>query len=309
MTSIEATSENRARCSNWVRHLPPFSVLIAGLVLFIMLLLVVFAPLLAPMDPRDVASYSLIDMEIPPAFMAGGDKRFLLGTDNQGRDLVSVILFGLRISVMIGVGAVCFSALVGVALGLIAGFFGGLMDGLVMRVADVLVSFPTILVALLISGIARAQLSADQMLSWAPLVLIFSIAINEWVQYARTVRAATMVEFVRDYVRAARVIGLPSRQIMGRHILPNVMSSVMVIATINLAGAILTEATLSFLGAGMPPTYPSLGTLIRIGNQFLFSGLWWIAVMPTIVLVILVLAVNVVGDYLRDRFNPKLMLR
>jgi len=291
-----------------MRHLPPISVLFASLVLFIMLGLVIFAPLIAPMDPRDVSSYSLIDMEIPPIFMAGGDGRFWLGTDNQGRDLVSVILFGLRISVIIGVGAVSISALIGVILGLIAGFLGGVIDGFVMRMADILVSFPTILVALLISGIARAQLSSDMMLSWAPLVLIFSIAINEWVQYARTVRAATMVEFVRDYVRAVRVIGLPSHHIMGRHILPNIMSSVMVIATINLAGAILTEATLSFLGAGMPPTYPSLGTLIRIGNQFLFSGLWWIAVMPTIVLVMLVLAVNVVGDYLRDRFNPKLMV-
>lgn len=292
-----------------MRRLPPVSVMIAGLVLAIMLILVVFAPLIAPMDPRDVSSYSLIDMEIPPSFMDGGDPRFLLGTDNQGRDLVSVILFGLRISVVIGLGAVLFAAALGVVLGLIAGFFGGLVDGIVMRIADVLVSFPTILVALLISGIARAQLSAETMLTWAPLVLIFSIAINEWVQYARTVRASTMVEVARDYVRAAKVIGLPPGRIMGRHILPNVMSSVMVIATINLAGAILTEATLSFLGAGMPPTYPSLGTLIRIGNQFLFSGLWWIAVMPAAVLVILVLAVNVIGDYLRDRFNPKLMAR
>ena len=292
-----------------MRRLPPVSVMIAGLVLAIMLLLVLFAPLIAPMDPRDVSSYSLIDMEIPPAFMEGGDPRFLLGTDNQGRDLVSVILFGLRISVVIGLGAVLFAAAFGVVLGLVAGFFGGLVDNVVMRIADVLVSFPTILVALLISGIARAQLSADTMLAWAPLVLIFSIAINEWVQYARTVRASTMVEVARDYVRAAKVIGLPSGRIMGRHILPNVMSSVMVIATINLAGAILTEATLSFLGAGMPPTYPSLGTLIRIGNQFLFSGLWWIAVMPAAILVILVLAVNVIGDYLRDRFNPKLMAR
>lgn len=292
-----------------MRRLPPVSVMIAGLVLAIMLVLVLFAPLIAPMDPRDVSSYSLIDMEIPPAFMEGGDPRFLLGTDNQGRDLVSVILFGLRISVVIGLGAVLFAAAFGVVLGLVAGFFGGLVDNVVMRIADVLVSFPTILVALLISGIARAQLSADTMLAWAPLVLIFSIAINEWVQYARTVRASTMVEIARDYVRAAKVIGLPSGRIMGRHILPNVMSSVMVIATINLAGAILTEATLSFLGAGMPPTYPSLGTLIRIGNQFLFSGLWWIAVMPAAVLVILVLAVNVIGDYLRDRFNPKLMAR
>ncbi len=292
-----------------MRRLPPVSVMIAGLVLAIMLVLVVFAPLIAPMDPRDVSSYSLIDMEIPPSFMDGGDPRFLLGTDNQGRDLVSVILFGLRISVVIGLGAVLFAAALGVVLGLVAGFFGSFVDSIVMRIADVLVSFPTILVALLISGIARAQLSADTMLTWAPLVLIFSIAVNEWVQYARTVRASTMVEVARDYVRAAKVIGLPAGRIMGRHILPNVMSSVMVIATINLAGAILTEATLSFLGAGMPPTYPSLGTLIRIGNQFLFSGLWWIAVMPAAVLVILVLAVNVIGDYLRDRFNPKLMAR
>lgn len=292
-----------------MRRLPPVSVMIAGFVLAVMLVLVVFAPLIAPMDPRDVSSYSLIDMEIPPAFMEGGDPRFLLGTDNQGRDLASVILFGLRISVVIGLGAVLFAAALGVVLGLVAGFFGGIVDSIVMRIADVLVSFPTILVALLISGIARAQLSAETMLTWAPLVLIFSIAVNEWVQYARTVRASTMVEVARDYVRAAKVIGLPSGRIMGRHILPNVMSSVMVIATINLAGAILTEATLSFLGAGMPPTYPSLGTLIRVGNQFLFSGLWWIAVMPAAVLVVLVLAVNIIGDYLRDRFNPKLMAR
>jgi len=292
-----------------MRRLPPVSVVIASLVLVVMLVLVIFAPMIAPMDPRDVASYSLMDMEIPPAFMEGGDSRFLLGTDNQGRDLVSVILFGLRISVVIGLGAVVFAAVLGVVLGLVAGFFGGVVDSIVMRIADIFVSFPTILVALLISGIARAQLSAEMMLAWAPLVLIFSIAINEWVQYARTVRASTMVEIARDYVRAAKVIGLPSTRIMGRHILPNILSSVMVIATINLAGAILTEATLSFLGAGMPPTYPSLGTLIRIGNQFLFSGLWWIAVMPATVLVILVLAVNVIGDYLRDHFNPKLMAR
>ncbi|KSV93249.1 ABC transporter permease [Sinorhizobium sp. GL28] len=292
-----------------MRRLPPVSVVIASLVLVVMLVLVIFAPMIAPMDPRDVASYSLMDMEIPPAFMEGGDSRFLLGTDNQGRDLVSVILFGLRISVVIGLGAVVFAAVLGVVLGLVAGFFGGVVDSIVMRIADIFVSFPTILVALLISGIARAQLSAETMLAWAPLVLIFSIAINEWVQYARTVRASTMVEIARDYVRAAKVIGLPSTRIMGRHILPNIMSPVMVIATINLAGAILTEATLSFLGAGMPPTYPSLGTLIRIGNQFLFSGLWWIAVMPATVLVILVLAVNVIGDYLRDHFNPKLMAR
>jgi peptide/nickel transport system permease protein len=288
-------------------HLPPVSVVIAGIVLAVILLLAIFAPLIAPIDPRNVSSYSLVDMEIPPVFMDGGDPRFLLGTDNQGRDLVSVILFGLRISILIGAGAVLLAAAIGVALGSVAGYFGGVIDSVVMRVADVLVSFPTILVALLISGIARAQLGPETVSAWAPVILISAIAANEWVQYARTVRASSMVEISRDYVRAAKVIGLPSSRIMLRHILPNVMSSVMVIATINLAGAILTEATLSFLGAGMPATYPSLGTLIRIGNEFLFSGLWWIAVMPAAVLVILVLAVNVVGDYLRDRFNPKLM--
>ncbi|MGZ9724012.1 ABC transporter permease [Rhizobium miluonense] len=298
-----------ARQVQLIQRLPPVSVIVATLVLTTMLVLVIFAPMIAPMDPRDVSSYSLMDAEIPPAFMDGGDPRFLLGTDNQGRDLVSVILFGLRISVLIGIGAVLFAAVMGVLLGLIAGFFGGRVDSIVMRIADVLVSFPTILVALLISGIAKAQLDADTVLTWAPAILVFAIAINEWVQYARTVRASSMVEVSRDYVRAAKVIGLPSRRIMIRHILPNVISAVMVIATINLAGAILTEATLSFLGAGMPPTYPSLGTLIRIGNEFLFSGLWWIAVMPATVLVILVLAVNVIGDYLRDRFNPKLMAR
>jgi peptide/nickel transport system permease protein len=292
-----------------LHRLPPVSVILAGLILAVMVALVLLAPVIAPIDPRDVSSYSLMDMELPPAFLDGGDPRFLLGTDNQGRDLVSVILFGLRISLLIGLGAVLFAATLGVGLGLVAGYFGGIVDSVTMRVADILVSFPTILVALLISGIARAQLGSETMLEWAPLILIFAIAVNEWVQYARTVRASGMVEISRDYVRAAKVIGLPSGRIMLRHILPNVMGSVMVIATINLAGAILTEATLSFLGAGMPPTYPSLGTLIRIGNQFLFSGLWWIAVMPAAVLVVLVLAVNVIGDYLRDRFNPKLMAR
>ena len=287
-------------------HLPPVSVVIAGIVLAVILLLAIFAPLIAPIDPRNVSSYSLVDMEIPPVFMDGGDPRFLLGTDNQGRDLVSVILFGLRISILIGAGAVLLAAAIGVALGSVAGYFGGVIDSVVMRVADVLVSFPTILVALLISGIARAQLGPETVSAWAPVILISAIAANEWVQYARTVRASSMVEISRDYVRAAKVIGLPSSRIMLRHILPNVMSSVMVIATINLAGAILTEATLSFLGLGVPPTSPSLGTLIRIGNDFLFSGEWWITVFPGLALVILVLAINVLGDWLRDALNPRL---
>lgn len=201
------------------------------------------------------------------------------------------------------------AATLGVFLGLLAGYFGGWVDAAVMRFGDVILSFPTILLALLVSGIARAVFPAAGTAEWAPAILIGAIAVHEWVQYARTVRAATMVEVSRDYVKAAKVIGLPARRIMGRHILPNVMGPVLVIATINLAAAILTEATLSFLGVGMPPTYPSLGTLIRIGNEFVFSGIWWIAFFPAATLVLLVLAVNVVGDWLRDLFNPKLRAR
>jgi peptide/nickel transport system permease protein len=210
---------------------------------------------------------------------------------------------------MIGGGAVFLAAAIGVSLGLLAGYLGGRIDAIIMRIGDIILSFPTILLALLVAGLARAITPEAANPRYVPFVLIGAIAIHEWVQYARTVRAATMVEGAREYVKAARVIGLPSSRIMFRHILPNVMSPVLVIATINLAQAVLTEATLSFLGVGMPPTYPSLGTLIRIGNEFVFSGIWWIALFPALALVILVLAVNVIGDWLRDRFNPKLRSR
>jgi peptide/nickel transport system permease protein len=236
----------------------------------------------------------------------GGDPRFLLGTDNQGRDMLSAILYGARVSLMIGGGAVLLAALIGISLGLVAGYVGGRVDAAIMRMGDVILSFPTILLALLVAGLARALIPEAANPRLAPLVLIAAITIHEWVQYARTVRAATMVESAKDYIKAARVIGFSPARIMFRHILPNVMGPVLVLATINLAGAVLTEATLSFLGVGMPPTYPSLGTLIRIGNEFVFSGIWWIALFPALTLVILVLAVNVLGDWLRDRFNPKL---
>lgn len=284
----------------------PATVLGAGLVALILLAAALAAPWIAPSDPTNVALFNLLDAEIPPIFMAEGDTRFLLGTDNQGRDLVSAILYGARVSIAIGGGAVLLAATVGVGLGLIAGYFGGWVDVAIMRLGDVILSLPTILLALLVSGIARALMPQASSADWAPFILIGAIATHEWVQYARTVRAATRVEGAKDYVKAARVIGFPALRIMLRHILPNVMSPVLVIATINLAGAVLTEATLSFLGVGMPPTYPSLGTLIRIGNEFVFSGIWWIALFPALTLVILVLAVNVVGDWLRDRFNPKL---
>lgn len=284
----------------------PVSVRFAALVASSMVLAALVAPLLAPSNPLDLASFTLADAEIPPFWVEGGDPRFLLGSDNQGRDILSAILYGARVSIFIGGGAVLVAASLGIVLGLIAGFFGGRVDALIMRIGDVILSFPTILLALLVAGIARAVIPDGSGPTYAPLILIGAIAIHEWVQYARTVRAATMVEVQKDYVKAVRVIGLPKVRILLVHILPNVMSPVLVIATINLAGAVLTEATLSFLGVGMPPTYPSLGTLIRIGNEFVFSGIWWIALFPAAALVVLVLSVNIVGDWLRDRFNPKL---
>jgi peptide/nickel transport system permease protein len=288
-----------------VRAVPP-SVAIAALVALLLVLSAASAPLLAPFDPTDIRTFNLADSEIPPLFAADGDPRFLLGTDNQGRDMLSAILYGARVSIAIGSAAVTTAMLIGVTLGLVAGYAGGRIDAAIMRVGDVILSFPTILLALLVAGLARALLPGADSARLAPFVLVGAIAVHDWVQYARTVRAATMVESAKDYVKAARVIGLPSARILLRHILPNVAGPVLVIATIHLAGAVLTEATLSFLGVGMPPTYPSLGTLIRIGNEFVFSGIWWIATLPALTLVILVLAVNVVGDWLRDRFNPKL---
>jgi peptide/nickel transport system permease protein len=287
-------------------HKVPLSVIVAAGVVVLIVLMALAAPLIAPTNPLDLASYNLGDAEIPPAWIEGGDRRFLLGTDNQGRDMLSAIIYGARVSILIGGGAVFVAAAVGIALGLVAGFVGGRVDAVIMRIGDVILSFPTILLALLVAGIARALIPDASGPKLAPFILIGAIAIHEWVQYARTVRAATMVEVQKDYVKAVMVIGLPSRRIMFGHILPNVMSPVLVIATINLAAAVLSEATLSFLGVGMPPTYPSLGTLIRIGNEFVFSGIWWVALFPAAFLVILVLAVNVVGDWLRDRFNPKL---
>lgn len=287
------------------RAMPPY-VMFAAAVGLAIILAAVLSPWISPVDPTDTASFNLMDSELPPSWMADGDPRYLLGTDNQGRDLLSAILYGARISVLIGVGAVLLSAGIGVSLGLLAGYFGGWVDTIVMRVADIFLSLPTILLALLVAGIARAVIPDANSIRWAPVILIAAIGINEWVQYARTVRAAAMVEANRDYVRAVRIMGLPAPLIMFRHILPNVIGPILVISTINLASAVLSEATLSFLGVGMPPDYPSLGTLIRIGNEFAFSGIWWITVFPAITLVLLVLATNICGDWLRDLFNPKL---
>jgi peptide/nickel transport system permease protein len=264
------------------------------------------APWIAPYNPFDLASLDLLNAHIPPAWMEEGEPGFWLGTDDQGRDLLSTILYGSRISLMVGFLSVVFSMVLGVGLGILSGYVGGIVDAIIMRIAEIQLSFPAILIALLVDGVLRTMIPAAQAERLAVIVLVFSIGISGWVQYARTVRSSTLVEKNKEYVQAARVIGIHPVLIMLRHVLPNVMGPVLVIATIHLAVAIITEATLSFLGVGVPPTEPSLGTLIRIGNDFLFSGEWWITIFPSTALALLVLSVNLVGDWLRDALNPKL---
>ncbi|MCH7944346.1 MAG: ABC transporter permease [Proteobacteria bacterium] len=265
-----------------------------------------FAPWLAPFDSFDPATLDLMDAFTPPAWEAEGVPHFLLGTDDQGRDILSTIMYGSRISLLVGFTAVTFSVVLGVSLGLLAGYLGGWLETIVMRLADVQLTIPAILVALMIDGVARVMVPFHMRDVMAIYVLILAIGISDWPRYARVTRGATMVEKNKEYVSAARVIGVPPLLIMLRHILPNVMGPVLVLGTIGLALAIITEATLSFLGIGVPPTSPSLGTLIRVGNNFLFSGEWWITLFPSAALVILVLAVNLLGDWLRDALNPKL---
>ncbi|MEL6621243.1 MAG: ABC transporter permease [Pseudomonadota bacterium] len=280
--------------------------MVAAVITLIVIIGATFAPFLAPHDPFDLTQVSLIDARIPPIWMDGGDSRFLLGTDDQGRDMLSAIMYGARISLAVGVASVLLAASLGIVLGLLAGYVGGWVDSIIMRVADVQLTFPAILIALLIDGVATGLIGKVDKENTAFTVLVISIGLSFWVQYARTVRSSTLVERNKEYVQAARLIGIPSIIIMLRHVLPNVMGPVLVIATINLALAVITEATLSFLGVGIPPTQPSLGTLIRIGNDFLFSGEWWITIFPGVALAVFVLAVNLLGDWLRDALNPKL---
>lgn len=266
----------------------------------------IFAPWIAPQNPFDLRQLNLMDASLPPVWSDEGTAKYPLGTDTQGRDVFSTILFGSRISLLVGFLSVIFAMVLGVSLGLIAGYMGGTVDAVIMRVADVQLSFPAILIALLIDGVARVVIPREMHHEIAIYVLILAIGFSGWVQYARTVRGSCLVEKSKEYVQAARVIGRHPIAIMAQHVLPNVMGPVLVIATIHLALAIITEATLSFLGVGVPPTEPSLGTLIRIGNNYLFSGEWWITVFPGLALVIMVLAVNLLGDWLRDALNPKL---
>jgi peptide/nickel transport system permease protein len=279
--------------------------ILAAVIAFVCVFCAVFAPWVAPHDPFDLASLDLSDARLPPAWSEGGNPKYLLGTDDQGRDILSALMYGARISLFVGVASVVLSMVVGVGLGLLSGFAGGKVDAFIMRVCDVMLSFPAILIALLIDGVGRALFpNAHDTLAFG--VLIIAIALSGWVQYARTVRGSTMVERQKEYVQAARVIGVSPYRIMFRHVLPNVMGPVLVLATIQVAAAILTEATLSFLGVGVPPTSPSLGTLIRIGNDFLFSGEWWITIFPGVMLVLIALSVNLLGDWLRDALNPRL---
>jgi peptide/nickel transport system permease protein len=278
----------------------------AAVVAFVLIFAAVFAHWVAPHNPFDLATINLLDASTPPAWQQGGNPKFWLGTDDQGRDVFSAILFGMRVSLAIGVASVILSIVLGVGLGLLSGYVGGKVDAFIMRVCDVMLSFPAILVALLIDGVFRALLPRDAHGDVAFAVLILAIALSGWVQYARTVRGSTMVEKNKEYVQAARVIGVRPAMIMLKHVLPNVTGPVLVLATVHIATAIITEATLSFLGVGVPPTTPSLGTLIRIGQEFLFSGEWWITIFPGAALVLLVLSVNLLGDWLRDALNPKL---
>ncbi|SCB48791.1 peptide/nickel transport system permease protein [Rhizobium miluonense] len=280
--------------------------IIGATILAVLILTALLAPLIAPQNPYDGAQLDMWKAELPPIWHEGGEMPYLLGTDTQGRDMLSAVLYGTRISIVIGIASVVLSLLIGLVAGLVAGFFGGFIDNLLMRIGDIMLSIPTILVAILVSTVVRQMLPESLREIGASAVLVFAIALSSWVQYARTVRAQAIVETGKDYVQAARLIGVPARRIMAKHILPNTLTPIMVAATLNFGMAILTEATLSFLGIGMPPSQPSLGTLIRIGNQFLFSGSWWIVLFPVIQLCLLVVAVNLLGDWLRDALNPKL---
>ena len=278
----------------------------AGAIVLVCIVAAAFAPWVAPHNPFDLKTLNLLDAFTPPSFTGRGNPSYFLGTDDQGRDVLSTIIFGSRMSLVIGLGATLLAMVFGVSMGLMSGYIGGKFDAFVMRVADIQLSFPAILIALLIDGVARAALPKDSHDQLAVYVLILAIAASGWVGYARTVRGSTLVERNKEYVQAARVIGRHPLAIMFSHVLPNVLGPVLVIATLQIGAAIITESSLSYLGVGVPPTQPSLGTLIRIGNDFLFSGEWWITVFPGAALVILVLSINVIGDWLRDALNPKL---
>lgn len=286
------------------RNSPP--VIFAAVVLIVLVFCAAAASLIAPHNPFDPATLNIMDARLPPVWIDGGSSTYLLGTDEQGRDILSTIFYGMRVSILVGIAAVAFSMTIGVALGLIAGYLGGWVDTVIMRLGDIQLSFPTIMIAFFIDGVAKIVMPIGMREEMRFYVVILAIGVADWVQFARTVRAATMIERRKDYVAAARISEVSGVRILLAHILPNTIGPVLVLATLGLGVAILTEAILSFLGLGMPPSQPSLGTLIRAGNDLLLSGEWWISLFPGAALVLLVLAVNIVGDWLRDVLNPRL---
>ncbi len=293
--------------SDLIYHFKRDKVAITSSTVFLILaLMALFSPVIAPFDPYDLTQIDLMDSEMPPVWQEGADERFLLGTDDQGRDLWSTILYGMRVSLLIGIFAVLLQAAIGIVIGLVSGYIGGRVDSILMRIADVQLSFSTLMVAIIVLAIVKNAFGADTYSSWAMFILILVIGLSEWPQIARTVRSSVLAEKEKEYVDAAHVMGFGSTRIMFKHILPNCLSPIFVIATLQIANAIITEAALSFLGLGMPVTEPSLGSLISIGKEYLFSGSWWITLIPGFFLVLIVIAINLMGDFLRDVFNPKL---
>lgn len=280
--------------------------IVATAIAVLMICAAALASVVAPTNPYDLTSFDLLDSLLPPSVVEGGDERFIIGTDDQGRDLLSAILYGMRLSLLVGLLSIGFASILGVTVGLMAGYLGGRFDAIVMRIADVQLSLPAILTALLIDGIARGILPQQRHDELMIIVLTISIGLSLWVNFARTARASTFVEKNKEYVQAMQIMGLHPIRIMFVQILPNIMGPILVILTVDLAVAILLEATLSFLGVGVPPNQPSLGTLIRIGTEYLFSGEWWIVVFPSVTLIVLIVSVNVLGDFLRDALNPRL---
>jgi len=280
--------------------------IVSSLVFLVLAIMALFSPLIAPFDPYDLQQIDLMDSEMPPIWVANSDPRFLLGTDDQGRDLWSTILYGMRISLLIGIFAVLLQATIGIVVGLVSGYIGGRVDSVLMRIADVQLSFSTLMVAIIVLAIVKNSFGSGTYSDWAMVILILVIGLSEWPQIARTVRSSTLAEKEKEYVDAAHVMGFGPIRIMFKHILPNCLSPIFVISTVQIANAIITEASLSFLGLGMPVTEPSLGSLISIGKEYLFSGSWWITLIPGFFLVLIVIAINLMGDFLRDAYNPKL---
>ena len=280
--------------------------IVSSLIFLLFAFMALFAPWIAPFDPYDLKQLELLDSELPPIWVEDSDPRFLLGTDDQGRDLWSTILYGMRVSLLIGICAVLLQSTIGIVIGLVSGYIGGKVDSVLMRIADVQLSFSTLMVAIIILAIVKSSFGGETYSDWAIVILIFVIGLSEWPQIARTVRSSALAEKEKEYVDAARVMGFGPMRIMFKHILPNCLSPIFVIATVQIANAIITEAALSFLGLGMPVTQPSLGSLISIGKEYLLSGSWWITLIPGLFLVLIVIAINLMGDFLRDVFNPRL---